>query len=97
MIELLDPHNRWVPAVVKKVDEAEVTAEFTNIPGESITQEWPAGSMRYLPTRLCMQADNFVLKVCFTGKESCPNGFMVDNGKTFADNGDFKYGWSRLM
>jgi hypothetical protein len=37
MIELLDPHNRWVPAVVKKVDELEVTAEFTNIPGESIT------------------------------------------------------------
>jgi hypothetical protein len=53
MIELLDNHNRWVPAIVKKVDEAEVTAEFTNIPGESITQEWPAGSMRYLPTRLC--------------------------------------------
>jgi len=99
MIEVVDPATKnWVPAIVKIVKKEEITAEYKNVPGTQITDNWPSPKMRYSPPRLqSTKATEFKAQVCFTPKDSCPTGFQVDNGKMYGPNSDFEFGWSKDM
>lgn len=37
------------------------------------------------------------VKICFTPKESCPEGWKLDKGQPYSDHDGIKYGWGRDM
>jgi len=88
-IEMFEPKSKtWLPIKIKKIEGNKLSLANKDDPAKDIVKNWPdKETLRKKPTTYEKNVKNVKLSFCFTPKDTCPPGFLLDNGKMFSKKG----------